>query len=220
MRLQQHNSMVTTFIIVITCIISIAAFKDQNPLPYSVARPEWFDKFKFNAFMVWHKRDFHRLISSGFVHGGWWHLAFNMLTLYFFGYYVEDVFKWVFGAVAGDVLFAVFYLLAIAIASLSDLFKYREQPYYSAIGASGAVSAVIFAAILFAPKMGIGLFFIPVHIPGFVFGPLYLLYCHYMDKKNIDNIGHSAHFWGAIFGFVFPIILNPTFLKLFINQFA
>ena len=220
MRINKLAGMITTFIIVITCIISIASFQDQNPLPYSVARPEWFDKLKFNAYMVGHRRDFHRLISSGFVHGGWWHLAFNMLTLYFFGYLVEDTFMIIFGTVMGEVLYAVFYLLAIVVASLSDLFKYREQPYYNAIGASGAVSAIIFAAILIMPRMGIGLSFIPVHIPGYVFGPLYLLYCHYMEKKNLDNIGHSAHFWGAVFGFIFPIIIYPPIIQHFINQFV
>lgn len=211
--------MVTTFIIVITAIVSIAAFQEQNPLPYSMARPEWFDKLKFNAYMVWHRHDFFRLLTSGFVHGGWWHLAFNMLTLYFFGYLVEDTFITIYGKVIGEVLFAVFYLLAIVIASLSDLFKYREQPYYNAIGASGAVSAIIFASILIMPKIGIAFFFIPIPIPGFVFGPLYLLYCHYMAKRGADNIGHSAHFWGAVFGFVFPIIIYPPLFQHFINQF-
>lgn len=211
--------MVTTFIIVITAIVSIAAFQEQNPLPYSMARPEWFDKLKFNAYMVWHRHDFFRLLTSGFVHGGWWHLAFNMLTLYFFGYLVEDTFIKIYGKVIGEVLFAVFYLLAIVIASLSDLFKYREQPYYNAIGASGAVSAIIFASILIMPKIGIAFFFIPIPIPGFVFGPLYLLYCHYMAKRGADNIGHSAHFWGAVFGFVFPIIIYPPLFQNFINQF-
>ena len=211
--------MVTTFIIVITAIVSIAAFQEQNPLPYSMARPEWFDKLKFNAYMVWHRHDFFRLLTSGFVHGGWWHLAFNMLTLYFFGYLVEDTFITIYGKVIGEVLFAVFYLLAIVIASLSDLFKYREQPYYNAIGASGAVSAIIFASILIMPKIGIAFFFIPIPIPGFVFGPLYLLYCHYMAKRGADNIGHSAHFWGAVFGFVFPIIIYPPLFQNFINQF-
>ncbi|MBR4440510.1 MAG: rhomboid family intramembrane serine protease [Bacteroidales bacterium] len=212
--------MVTTLIIAATTIISIASFQEQNPLPYSMSRPEWFDKLKFNAFMVWHRRDFYRLFSSGLVHGGWMHLLFNMLTLYFFGYFVEEVFQTIFGAVAGEILFAVFYILALMVSSLGDLFKYREQPYYNAIGASGAVSAVLFAAILFAPKMGIGLFFIPVAVPGYVFGPLFLLYCHFMAKKNIDNIGHSAHFWGAVFGLLFPIICYPSIVRHFINQFG
>ena len=212
--------MITTFIIVITCIVSIAAFQEQNPLPYSMSRPEWFDKFKFNAYMIWQKRDFYRLISSGFVHGGWWHLIFNMLTLYFFGYLVEDTFIEIYGSVIGELLFVVFYLLAIAVASLSDLFKYRDDVYYNAVGASGAISAIVFASILIMPHLKISLFFIPIFIPGYIFGPLFLLYCQYMSKRNIDNVGHSAHFWGAVFGFLFPIIIYPPLFQYFINQFV
>ncbi|MCQ2976081.1 MAG: rhomboid family intramembrane serine protease [Bacteroidales bacterium] len=212
--------MITSLLLAFTTLISIVSFRENNNiLPYSLQRPECFDKMKFNAYLVWYKRDYYRLISSGFIHGDWWHLIFNMMTLYFFGYNVENYFITIFDVNLGRFLYALMYFLAIAISSLSDLFKYRNMHYYNAIGASGAVCAVLFAAILFNPKMGIAFFFIPIPIPGFIFGPLFLLFCHYMAKKNADNIGHSAHFWGAIFGFLFPILLYPKIIFHFLNQF-
>ena len=86
------------------------------------------------------------------------------------------------------------------------------------MGASGAVSAILFASILFEPKMGIYIYLIPIPVPGFVFAPLYLLYCWYMAKRNADNIGHSAHFWGAVYGLLFPLVCNPAIFNHFINQ--
>lgn len=211
--------MITTLLIAITTLISIVSFQENNILPYSLTRPEWFDKLKFNAYMVWNKHDYYRLVSSGFIHGGWWHLIFNMMTLYFFGYFVENCFITIFDVHLGRFLYALMYILAIAVSSVSDLLKYRNMHYYNAIGASGAVCAVLFSAILFNPKMGIAFFFIPIPIPGYIFGPLFLLFCHYMAKRNADNIGHSAHFWGAIFGVIFPILLYPKIIIHFFNQF-
>ncbi|MBO7505799.1 MAG: rhomboid family intramembrane serine protease [Paludibacteraceae bacterium] len=210
--------MVTTIIIIVTVIVSVLSFGQNEFLPQSLSHPEWFDKLKFNAYLIVHKKEHQRLLSSGFVHGSSWHLIFNMLTLYFFGYFVEDCFIEIFGA-KGEFVYALMYLLAIVVSSLSDLIKHKDDPWFNAIGASGAVSAVIFAAILLDPKLGICFFFIPIPIPGYIFGPLYLIYCQYMAKKNIDNIGHSAHFWGAVFGFVFPILLCPTLFKLFLSYF-
>lgn len=210
--------MVTTIIIIVTVIVSVLSFGQNEFLPQSLSHPEWFDKLKFNAYMIVHGKQHYRLLTSGFIHGSSWHLIFNMLTLYFFGYYVEDSFNIIFGA-KGEFVYALMYLLAIVVSSLSDLIKHKDDPWFNAIGASGAVSAVIFAAILLDPKLGICFFFIPIPIPGYIFGPLYLIYCQYMAKKNIDNIGHSAHFWGAVFGFVFPILLCPTLFKLFLSYF-
>ena len=210
--------MVTTIFIVVTVIVSILSFGQNEFLPQGISRPEWFHKLKFNAYMIVHEKQHYRLLTSGFIHGSSWHLIFNMLTLYFFGYFVEDCFNAVFGA-KGEFFYALMYLLAIVVSSLSDLIKYKDNPEFNAIGASGAVSAIIFAAILFEPTMGIYLFFIPIPIPGYIFGPLYLIYCQYMAKKNIDNIGHSAHFWGAVFGFFFPILLQPSLIYYLLSYF-
>lgn len=210
--------MVTTIFIVVTVIVSILSFGQNEFLPQGISRPEWFHKLKFNAYMIVHEKQHYRLLTSGFIHGSSWHLIFNMMTLYFFGYFVEDCFNAVFGA-KGEFFYALMYLLAIAVSSISDLIKYKDNPEFNAIGASGAVSAIIFAAILFEPTMGIYLFFIPIPIPGYIFGPLYLIYCQYMAKKNIDNIGHSAHFWGAVFGFFFPILLQPSLIYYLLSYF-
>ena len=96
--------------------------------------------------------------------------------------------------------------------------KYRDTAGYSAVGASGAVSAVLFASILFEPKMGIYIYLIPIPVPGYIFAPLYLLYCWYMARKNIDNIGHTAHFWGAVYGLAFPLFFRPDILNHFLTQ--
>lgn len=101
---------------------------------------------------------------------------------------------------------------ALAVSSIGDLVKYRDNWNYNALGASGAVSAILFASILFAPKMGIYIYLIPIPVPGYIFAPLYLLYCWYMAKRNMDNIGHTAHFWGAVYGLLFPIVCKPGIL--------
>lgn len=210
----------TIVLILITVVISVAAFGNQNYVPESMQRPEWFDKLKFNAYQIYNKKQYYRFISSGFVHGSWWHLIFNMMTLYFFGEALEQYFVIIFSPLMGKILYIVLYISAIAVSSLSDLFKYKNYPAYNAVGASGAVSAVLFATILFNPKMGIYMFFIPIPIPGYIFAPLYLFYCYYMAKRGADNIGHSAHFWGAIYGLVFPLALKPDLIQLFLSYFS
>jgi membrane associated rhomboid family serine protease len=158
------------------------------------------------------------MLTYGAVHGGWGHLVFNMLTLYFFGPLVERYFQAMSGA-AGPVLFAVLYVTALAVSSAGDLVKYRNDWNYNAVGASGAVSAVLFASVFFEPTMGIYFYFIPIPIPGFIFAPLYLIYCQWMARRNMDNIGHTAHFWGAVYGFIFPLIIKPSLFYHFINSF-
>ena len=101
---------------------------------------------------------------------------------------------------------------------MGDLLKYRNDCGYNAVGASGAVSAILFTSILFEPKMGIYIFMIPIPIPGYIFAPLYLLYCWYMARRNMDNIGHTAHFWGAVYGLVFPLICKPAIFNHFLAQ--
>ena len=146
------------------------------------------------------------------------HLVFNMLALFCFGRVVEQYFASVWGTSAGVALYVFLYVSAIVVSSLWDLFKHKDDWNYSAIGASGAVSAILFASILFEPGMGIYIYLIPIPIPGYIFAPLYLIYCWYMARRNADNIGHSAHFWGAVYGIVFPLALKPAILTHFLSQ--
>lgn len=201
--------MITVIIIAITCIVSILCFNGTLNG----------NKLIFNAYQVWHRKEWYRMLTSGIIHSGWGHLFFNMLTLYFFGRVVEQYFSAAFGGVPGAVLYVMLYVSALAISSLGDLVKYRDNWNYNALGASGAVSAVLFASILFAPKMGIYIYLIPIPVPGYIFAPLYLLYCWYMAKRNMDNIGHTAHFWGAVYGILFPIICKPDVLSFCLSQF-
>ena len=202
--------MITVIIIAITCIVSILCFNGTLNG----------NKLIFNAYQVWHRKEWYRMLTSGIIHSGWGHLFFNMLTLYFFGRVVEQYFSAAFGGVPGAVLYVVLYVSALAISSLGDLVKYRDNWNYNALGASGAVSAVLFASILFAPKMGIYIYLIPIPVPGYIFAQLYLLYCWYMAKRNMDNIGHTAHFWGAVYGLLFPIICKPDVLSFCLSQFS
>ena len=200
--------MVTLVIIAVTCLVSILCFYGKLDV-----RRLW-----FTAYGVWHRKEWYRMISYGFVHGGWGHLFFNMLTLYFFGGVVEKYFTAAFGAGAGVALYVVLYLSAIVVSSVGDLLKFKYVPSYCAVGASGAVSAVLFASILFEPKMGIYIYLIPIPVPGYLFAPLYLLYCWYMNKRSQDNIGHSAHFCGALYGLLFPLVFRPDIFIHFLNQ--
>ena len=201
--------MITIVIIAITVVVSLIALGKKNML----------DSMMFNACQVHHHRKYYRLLSYGLVHGSFSHLFFNMLTLFFFGTSAEAWFKAAWGNTGGSVLYAVMYVSALAVSSLADLFKHKDNPNYNAVGASGAVSAVLFASVFFEPTRGIYFYFIPIPIPGFIFAPLYLIYCQWMARRNMDNIGHTAHFWGAIYGFVFPLIIKPSLFYHFINSF-
>lgn len=152
--------------------------------------------------------------SHGFVHADWTHLIVNMFTFLSFGVYVENQFvAWGFGSSS----FLILYFGGMVAASVYDVWKYRNNQYYSSIGASGAVSAVLFTAIFLHPWDKI-YFFAIVPIPGIVFGFIYLLYCQYMAKRDGDNINHNAHFYGAVFGLIFPVLLEPRLLQMFIQQ--
>lgn len=198
---------ISLIIVLITCGISILAFRDSN----------LFDKLKFNAYAIKHQNQWYRAFSYGLIHADIAHLAINMFVLYSFGDVVLYLFQFNFEGRA-ILYFLVLYIGGLGFSTLFDMRKYNETPSYNAVGASGAVSAVIFASILMYPMGKISFIFIPIGIPSFIFGGLYLIYSAYMSKKNIDNIGHSAHFWGAVYGLVLPIILKPALFGTFIDQ--
>jgi membrane associated rhomboid family serine protease len=143
-----------------------------------------------------------RMLTSGFLHVDWVHLGFNMYALYLFGGIVAGM--------LGITSFLIIYILSLLAGNLYSLKYHKNESYYSAVGASGAVSGIVYASILLYPDMSLYLFFIPIPIPGYIFGVGYLLYSIYGMKKQIGNVGHSAHLGGAIGGFTITLLLNPS----------
>lgn len=162
-----------------------------------------FEKYKFNVSAIVQRKEYIRLISAGFLHADWMHFFFNMLTLYFFGPIVAEAF--------GEMGLLVIYFGSILLGNLFSLYLYQHQGWYSAIGASGGVSGILFAAIAVYPQIGIYFFFIPIPIPGYIFGLLYFSYSVYMmlNPKANDNIGHAAHLGGAFLGLVYSVLVMP-----------
>lgn len=178
--------------------------------------PEMQYKLMMNPYSVTHRGQFHRLITSGFVHANWTHLGFNMFTLFFFGRNIEYLYGGMFGA-KGTYYFLGLYLVGIIISDIPSLLKYKDAPHYNSLGASGGVSAIVFSSIMFLPLNKIYLFGI-IGIPGFILGTLYLIYSYYEGKRMADNVNHNAHLVGAIFGIVYSVYLQPSVLIDFVNQ--
>ena len=196
--------MITVIIIAITTIVSIMAFK----------QPGLMDKLKFNAYLVWRKKEYYRLIMHGFVHANWEHLIINMIVLLSFGRVVENYFRYEFGQ---SIYYSALYFGGMIVSNIYALVKHKDDYYYNAVGASGAVSAVLFASIFFTPWEKVYFFGI-LPVPGIVFAILYLAYSYYMSRKSQDNVAHDAHFLGAVFGFIFPAILDFSLVEKFVNQ--
>jgi membrane associated rhomboid family serine protease len=156
------------------------------------------------------ENQWYRFVSSGFIHADFMHLAFNMYTFYMFGDIVEKTFLDIFGN-SGKIFYILLYITSLIVCLLPTYLQHKDNFYYRSLGASGAVSAVIFAGIFLYPTMGMGLFPIPFHIPAFIFGPLYLGISAYLAKRGQGNINHSAHIWGALYGVVFLIITCQFF---------
>jgi len=201
---------ITLIIIIVTVAISLAANNNQ----------ELYSKLLFNSYQVTQRKEWHRLISHAFVHDrtNIFHLIFNMYVLYSFGNAVEDFLAYTIGSKA--ILYYLFiYLGGTMAATIPSLIKHKNNYAYNSVGASGAVSSVLFAAIAFMPLSGgIGILFIPISIPPLVFGVLYIAYEMYMDKRGGTNIAHDDHIGGAVFGFLFTLLFVPGAFINFINQ--
>lgn len=192
----------TISIILLTSLISFTAFSNQKVL----------DDLIFYPPAITNRNQWYRFITSGLIHADIMHLLFNMYSFYLFGDLVEKTFVQIFGE-SGKVIYIILYVVSLIVCLLPTYFQHQNNYHYRSLGASGAVSAVIFAGIFLYPTMGMGIFPIPFHIPGFVFGPLYLILSAYLAKKGHGNINHSAHIWGAIFGIVFVIITTSFMTK-------
>ena len=198
--------MVTWIIIGITTALSIMAFQNESLM----------EKMQFNAARIIHQKQYYRLISHAFIHIGWTHLIVNMMVLFFFGRAVEQYFAYFF--LNKTVLYFIsLYVGGILVSNIWGLIKHQNNYYYNAVGTSGAVSAVLFSFIFLNPWEKLYLFAI-IPIPGILFGAGYLIYSYWMSKRQSDNVAHDAHFLGAVFGFLFPVLLKPSLFNHFTDQ--
>lgn len=201
---------ITVIIIIITAIVSFAANSNA----------QLYQKLLFNPYLVYNNKEWYRLFTHAFVHDkeNIFHLIFNMYVLYSFGEIVETILINEMG-VMGIVYYLFIYIGGMAVASLPALARHKNNYGYNSVGASGAVSAVLFSAIAFMPFTGgIGIIFLPFTINPLLFGVLYLAYEIYMDKRSSDNVAHDAHTWGAVFGFLFTLIFVPNAFMNFTGQ--
>lgn len=183
----------TIIVVAANIVVSLKGFKDYG----------FFERYKFNIGAIrGGQRD--RMVTSGFLHVDGAHLLLNMFTLYFFA---EVVIRWF-----GPGKFLIIYLVSLLAGSLLALSFHKQEPYYSAVGASGAVTGILYAAILLQPDMRLALMFIPIPFPAYVLGIAYLLYSIYGMKKRLGNIGHTAHFGGAVGGYLTTLLFMPSII--------
>lgn len=183
---------ITNIILLMTGLLSWQAFE----------KPEMMQKMLFRPTLINDRKEYYRFLTSGFIHANFTHLLVNMWVLYQFGQFAEQMFQFLFEPVVGRIVFLLFYLSAVVVSSVPTYLRHQDNYSYSALGASGATSALVFAYILFAPWE----MFIFPPLPAIILGVGYLIYSSYMDKKGTDNIGHNAHLTGALYGISFTIL--------------
>ena len=199
----------TLVLVIITSLISYQAIQNPNMLAQLVHSP----------YREKHHKEYYRMLTSGFIHSSrtWSHLLINMLVLYQFGEVVENVFVQLFGATMGRINYLGLYLLTIVCAGIPSYFKHKDNPSYSALGASGGVSGIMFVYTLFFPWAMLLLFFI-IPCPAIIAAVLYIVYSYWADRNQNDNVGHDAHLYGALFGLAFALILKPSIFNIFLNK--
>lgn len=189
-------------IIVLTCVVSYTAFNNAKLM----------DDWILNPFKVDRDKQYYRYVTYGLLHADFTHLLFNMVTLYFFGRVMESFYT----SELGPFGFVLFYLGGLVVSVLPSAMQNKTDPRYATLGASGAVSAVLFAYILFEPWTTLLIFFVPC--PAIIYAVLYVAYSIWLDKKGDDNVNHSAHLWGAAYGIAATLVIEPAVLSNFINQ--
>ena len=202
----------TIIIIIVTLIITVIAFYSDEVM----------SKMMLNPYQVYHKKEWYRMITHGFLHADWTHLIINMIVLYSFGSNVEAWFGKLKMAGYIDsvaITYSLLYFGGIIIASMITLFRHRNNHWYNSVGASGAVSAIIFTSIFFNPLDKL-YFFAVIPIPGIVFAVLYLVYSSYMSRRSKDNVNHDAHLLGAVYGFTFPLLIDFDLISHFLQGFS
>ncbi len=196
----------TLGIIIITSAISL----------YAMQKPRVLNNLMMNPYLITKESQYYRMVTSGFIHRDHMHLIFNMFSFYFFGMQLEYIFQQIFGSL-GSVHFIALYLLGIIVSDIPTVLKHRNNKHYNSLGASGAVSAVVFACILFLPLRDICIYGI-LCFPGVILGVAYLGYSFYSSKKSKDGINHDAHLYGALFGIIYCLVFYPDSLRIFMEQ--
>jgi membrane associated rhomboid family serine protease len=195
-----QDTPVASAIFAITLAISLLAFNSD----------ELYERFILHPYSVAQGRRTYTLITSGLIHKDLQHLFFNMLSYYFFAFGLERY--------MGHWQFALLYIATLVLSDLPTVVKHKNDYWYHSLGASGAISGVVFSAIMFNPWGGMGLIFIPgLYIPAVIFGILYLFYCSYASKRGLGNINHDAHFYGAVCGIIITISLYPVVVPSFFH---
>ncbi len=193
--------MATIALVVLNLLVSIKGFNDRL----------FFEKYLFQVGSITNGKEYIRMLSSGFLHGGWAHLAFNMFALYSFGALVENQ--------LGIISYLVLYFIALTAGNVTSLYQHRNNLYYRAVGASGAVSGVVFSSIILFPQGSVYVFLIPFAIPSWLFGIVYLLISIYGMRQQSGNIGHEAHFGGSLAGIVMTLWFVPGSGQQFVIYF-
>ncbi|UAY53174.1 rhomboid family intramembrane serine protease [Ferruginibacter albus] len=203
------NFPATIIILLINIIVSLLGFYNRNITEKAIMWP----------YGVKRHQQYYRFISSGFIHADFMHLFFNMFTFYFFGQNLEKIF--IYGRLGGSISFIILYFLALIVSDLPSYFKHKDDSNYLSLGASGAVSAVVFGSILFMPWDSIYIWG-AIKISAALYAVLYIVYCVYMSKRNIGNVNHDAHLWGSLFGLIFTFlivaVLQPDLIGLILEQ--
>lgn len=192
----------TLALVIITAALSIWAFNDGNII----------DKLLLYPKLMKSPSEYYRLLTNGFVHADWQHLIFNMVTLLFIGNYVEQFYQ----AIGAHTLYLVLYIAGIIVSSIPSFIKHRNDYSYRSLGASGGTSAVLFSMVYISPWTKITVLVFPMW--SIIFAVLYVVYSVYSARQRRDNINHDAHLWGAVFGFIFTFLFDPTHGQLFIQQ--
>jgi len=196
--------LITLLIIAVTCIVSFVALNNARLMEDLILWPPAIEK----------KKEYHRLVTYGFIHADFFHLLFNMITLFFFGRAMEPIYT----AHLGSMGFLLFYIGGLVVSILPTFLANRHNTRYRSLGASGAVSAVLFAFVLVAPWARMVVFVIPM--PAIVYAVLYVAYSIWMDRQGQDNVNHSAHLWGAAYGVAFTLIMKPDLISHFLSELA
>lgn len=191
---------VASLIFVITIAVTLLAFSNEG----------LYSKFMLHPYSVYRGEKTYTIITSGFIHKDWTHVFFNMISYYFFAFKLE--------AYLGHWQFGLLYIASMVLSDLPSIIKHKNDFWYHSLGASGAISAVVFSCILFDPRSGMYIFPLPIAIPAVLFGVLYLVYCAYASKQSRDAINHDAHFFGAISGVIITIILYHPIISQFLQQ--